>query len=249
MLLKAIVFDWAGTLIDPGCRAPVDAYLTVFNDLGLPLEERTARAGMGLPKLDHIRQMLAFPEIAAAFLERHGEAPAEKHATEIYARVTTAMRIAAARNSAAVPGVADALAALRHHGILIAATTGYPRAVMDVILPLAREQGIAPDFTVCSDEADDPRPGPGQVLACLARLDAPSPRTCLKVDDTPAGLAEGKASGLWLLGVTATGNTPSFDHSTPSPDIVLPSVADIPDELPRIEAMIASGLDAAAKSS
>lgn len=240
MLLKAIVFDWAGTLIDPGCQAPVDAYLSVFNDLGLPLEERAARKGMGLPKLDHIRQMLALPEIAAAFHQRHGEAPTETHEQDIYARVTSAMRVAAAQNSAAVPGAADALAALRRHGIRIAATTGYPRAVMDVILPLARRQGIDPDFTICSDEADNPRPGPGQVLACLTRLGAPLPHLCLKVDDTPAGLAEGKAAGLLTLGVTDTGSTRSFDSSTLAPDFLLPSVASIPAQLANIERLVAS---------
>ena len=35
--LKAVVFDWAGTMIDFGCMAPVAAYQTAFAAEGVQL--------------------------------------------------------------------------------------------------------------------------------------------------------------------------------------------------------------------
>eukprot|EP01035_Chromulina_nebulosa_P000827 gene828-1121_t len=42
-----VIFDWAGTMVDFGCRAPVEALLTAFGNHGVTLEETTARADMG----------------------------------------------------------------------------------------------------------------------------------------------------------------------------------------------------------
>ena len=41
--IKAVVLDWAGTVIDHGCRAPVVALLRVFQDAGVAVTEAEAR--------------------------------------------------------------------------------------------------------------------------------------------------------------------------------------------------------------
>ena len=45
--LQAVVFDWAGTMIDFGCRAPVVALRHVFAEAGIEVTESEARADMG----------------------------------------------------------------------------------------------------------------------------------------------------------------------------------------------------------
>jgi phosphonoacetaldehyde hydrolase len=62
--VKAVILDWAGTMIDHGSRAPVIALLAVFADSGVPLSESEARVDMGRAKRDHIRAILAMPRIA-----------------------------------------------------------------------------------------------------------------------------------------------------------------------------------------
>ena len=57
--LKAVVFDWAGTMIDFGSRAPVVALCRAFAAEGVTIEEAEARADMGMAKRDHIRALLA----------------------------------------------------------------------------------------------------------------------------------------------------------------------------------------------
>ena len=45
--VKAVVFDWAGTMIDFGCVAPVEALQHVFEGRGVRLSVAEARADMG----------------------------------------------------------------------------------------------------------------------------------------------------------------------------------------------------------
>ncbi|PJO45375.1 phosphonoacetaldehyde hydrolase, partial [Lysinibacillus xylanilyticus] len=35
MKVKGVIFDWAGTTVDFGCFAPVNVFLTVFEDAGI----------------------------------------------------------------------------------------------------------------------------------------------------------------------------------------------------------------------
>ncbi|MBL8351319.1 MAG: hypothetical protein JNL87_13535 [Burkholderiaceae bacterium] len=63
MAPRLIVFDWAGTLVDHGCRAPLMALLQAFEAEDLPIDEATARALMGAHKRAHVRTILALPEV------------------------------------------------------------------------------------------------------------------------------------------------------------------------------------------
>jgi beta-phosphoglucomutase-like phosphatase (HAD superfamily) len=48
MTIKAFIFDWAGTMIDFGCMAPVQALQAVFAAEGVDLSDAEARADMGM---------------------------------------------------------------------------------------------------------------------------------------------------------------------------------------------------------
>src|SRR4029079_15144665 len=61
------------------------------------------------------------------------------------------MNIAAAKDhSRLIAGTAETVARLREGGLKIGTTTGYTHEIMDAILPLAAEQGFAPDSVVCT---------------------------------------------------------------------------------------------------
>ena len=53
--VKAVIFDWAGTLVDFGSIAPVIALSELFAKHGVSLTADEVRAPMGLLKRDHIR--------------------------------------------------------------------------------------------------------------------------------------------------------------------------------------------------
>jgi phosphonoacetaldehyde hydrolase len=67
--VKAVVFDWAGTMIDFGCMAPIRALVDVFEAEGIVLSVEEARRDMGKAKLDHVRALLADPGIRARWLQ------------------------------------------------------------------------------------------------------------------------------------------------------------------------------------
>ena len=59
--VKAVVFDWAGTMVDFGCMAPVEALIEVFAGEGVALSAAEARRDMGKAKHDHLTAILADP--------------------------------------------------------------------------------------------------------------------------------------------------------------------------------------------
>ncbi|MEO1198105.1 MAG: phosphonoacetaldehyde hydrolase [Pseudomonadota bacterium] len=207
MHLEAVVFDWAGTMIDFGSCAPMDAFVQVFKEFGIAITVDQARGPMGLPKWDHIHALLADPAIASAWQARHGSAPTDADTTRIYdvfvplnARVVTDY-------ADLVPGAAEMVATLRSRGLKIGSTTGYTREIMAKVLPLAANQGYAPDNLVCAGDLPAGRPGPAMMYRTFLDLGTGSPWTVVKVDDTEPGIAEGLAAGCWTVGVSLSGNT------------------------------------------
>ena len=204
--IKAIVFDWAGTTIDFGSRAPVVALLRLFEQARVPITEAEARADMGRAKRDHIRAILAQPRVSAAWVVRHGAAAGEDDVSRLHDAVEPIMRSAAADCAVLVPGAADLVERLRDEGVRIGSCTGYTRAMMTDILPRAAEQGYAPDSVVCSGETTEGRPSPLMAWKVLVELGVWPSAACVKVDDATVGIGEGREAGMWTVGVAASGN-------------------------------------------
>jgi phosphonoacetaldehyde hydrolase len=110
-----------------------------------------------------------------------------------------------------IPGAAKAAAALRSLGVRIGSGTGYTREMMADILPLAAAQGYAPDVVVCAGETPSGRPAPLMTWKALIALDAWPARACIKVDDAPVGIEEGRLAGCWTVGLSASGNGVGLD--------------------------------------
>ena len=78
-----VIFDWAGTMVDFGCRAPVAALIEAFARHGVALREGTVRADMGKAKADHVRALLSMPDVAAAWVAANGAASGEADVTSL----------------------------------------------------------------------------------------------------------------------------------------------------------------------
>src|SRR5262249_4478276 len=128
--VKAVVFDWAGTMVDFGCMAPVAALIEVFAAEGMALSETEARADMGKAKLDHLRALLASPALVARWRDTYGRAVSEADVERLYAALGPAMAEAAAQSATLIPGAAEVVAELRTRGVRIGSGTGYTRAMM-----------------------------------------------------------------------------------------------------------------------
>lgn len=219
--LKAVVFDWAGTMIDFGSRAPVVALCRAFAAEGVTIEEAEARADMGMAKRDHIRALLAQPRVAQAWAAQHGAAPAEADGDRIFAAIEPMMRDAARDCADLIPGAAEVAIWLQAAGVPVGSCTGYTRAMMEDIVPRAAEQGYRPDLLVCAGETAMGRPSPLMLWKNLVELGAWPAEACVKVDDAPVGIAEGRAAGVWTIGVAASGNGVGLSAA---------ALADLPEE-------------------
>lgn len=211
--IKAVVLDWAGTMIDHGCCAPVIALQHVFADAGVPISEAEARADMGRAKRDHIRAILAMPRVRAEWRLLHGVDSAETDVTRLHDAVEPMMRVAAKDCAALIPGAAALATKLRAAGVKIGSCTGYTRPMMADILPLAATQGYAPDVVICSGETLSGRPSPLMLWKALVELGVWPASACVKVDDAAVGIGEGKAAGAWTVGLAASGNGVGLDHA------------------------------------
>jgi len=262
-LIKAVVFDWAGTVIDFGSIAPIEALRTAFARHAVPISEAEARADMGVAKRDHVRAILASPRVDAAWTDAHGRAPDEADGDRVYADLAPLMREAAARHTTLIPGAAEAVAALRQAGVKIGSCTGYTREMMTDILPRAAAQGYAPEVVVCAGETAEGRPSPLMMWKVMVELGAWPASACIKVDDAEVGIAEGRAAGAWTVGVAASGNrvglsVEAFEAldaaarqdrlaeakaslANAGADFVIDTVADLPPVVEAIAARLARG--------
>ncbi|WP_442679565.1 phosphonoacetaldehyde hydrolase [Sphingomonas sp. ASY06-1R] len=204
--LKAVVFDWAGTMIDFGSRAPVVALCTLFAHAGVPIDEAEARRDMGLAKKDHIRAILGQPRIAGAWHERTGGVWCEDDVADLFDRIGPLMGEAARDCALLIPGAADIAQRLQAAGVRLGSCTGYSREMMTGILPRAADQGYRPDALVCAGETIEGRPSPLMLWKNLVELGVWPLEACVKVDDAEVGIQEGRAAGVWTIGVAASGN-------------------------------------------
>lgn len=210
---KAVVFDWAGTMIDFGSFAPMGSFVETFARFGVPVTIDDARKPMGLPKRDHIAAMLADPVIAAAWEAAHGEPPGEAAIDRVYEVFVPMNEEVVASHATLVPGAAAMIEELRRRGMKIGSTTGYTRSIMRRVLPVAAAQGYAPDNLVCADDLAHGRPTPMGMYKCFLDLEVWPAAAVIKVDDTEPGIAEGVAAGCLTVGVLLSGNEAGLTES------------------------------------
>ncbi|HXQ17606.1 MAG TPA: phosphonoacetaldehyde hydrolase [Caulobacteraceae bacterium] len=208
-----VVFDWAGTMVDFGCRAPVAALIEAFARRGVTLGEGTVRADMGKAKADHVRALLAMPDVAAAWVAANGAASGEADVTALMDDLGPLMRQKAAEAAELIPGATETVAALRAAGLKVASSTGYTREMMAPVLTRAAEQGYAPDHLVCANETPEGRPSPLMIYKACAELGVWPLSRVVKVDDAEAGIAEGRAAGCFTIGVSASGNATGLSRA------------------------------------
>jgi phosphonoacetaldehyde hydrolase len=204
--VKAVIFDWAGTVVDYGSLAPMGAFVETFAEFGVAISIDEARGPMGMSKRPHVAALLALPRVASAWAEHHGHAPSEADVDAVYAAFVPKNIAVAAKHATLIPGVAEVVAELRRAGIKIGSTTGYTREIMAEILPAAAAQGFAPDSLVCTGDTPEGRPTPYMLYRAFLDLEIWPAWDAIKVDDTEVGIAEGLNAGAWAVGVAVSGN-------------------------------------------
>ena len=200
--IRVIIMDWAGTAVDYGCFAPVEALAGAFKTSGLSPDIDEIRAPMGLPKREHIEKMLEGERLSEMWLEKRGAPPSARDIGRIYGDFEEALFETLGEYADPLPGVVETVERIRAMGILTGSTTGYTRAMMDIVAPSAREKGYGPDCIVCpEDTMGRGRPYPYMIWRNLERLGAVSIGEALKIGDTASDMEEARNAGCLSVGV------------------------------------------------
>ncbi|MEC6797323.1 phosphonoacetaldehyde hydrolase [Photobacterium sp. S4TG1] len=206
--VQAVIFDLAGTVVDFGSFAPTTIFVEAFRrgfDFDITLAE--ARVPMGLGKWDHIKAVGELPEVAARWQSQFNRAMTITDIDTIY-RTFMPLQIAkVADHAELIPQTERVVSELRSQLIKIGACTGYPRAVLDALLPALTANGFTPDCILATDDlAAGGRPGPYMALKNVIELCIDDVKTCVKIDDSVPGIMEGKNAGMWTVALLLSGN-------------------------------------------
>ena len=193
--------DWAGTAIDFGCFAPVNAFVKAFEEINICITTEEVRIPMGMAKIEHIRQLLRMERIKYEFRHVHQRDWNEEDVTRLNRSFETFLFDTLADFANPIPHVIDTIQTLRQKGIKIGSTTGYTRAMMDAVEPSVRAKGYSPDNCVTPDGLPMGRPAPFMIFKNMIDLNIQNLDCVLKIGDTLEDIREGLSAKCWSVGV------------------------------------------------
>lgn len=202
MKMEAVIFDWAGTTVDYGCFAPVQAFIEVFKEFGMQVTMEETRKPMRMLKWDHIKTMLEMPRIHDLWLQAHGREVENKNIDKMHDAFTGKLIGILDQFSDPKPYVVETIETLRKMGLKIGSTTGYTDQMMEVVTKVAKEKGYEPDFWITPNSVENyGRPYPYMVFENLKHLHVTSVHAAVKVGDTISDIKEGIAAGVITVGI------------------------------------------------
>lgn len=198
----AVIFDWAGTTVDFGSFAPVQAFVEVFKEYGIEPTMEEVREPMGMLKIDHIRTMLNMPRIKSCWTEKYQNEPTDEDAQKLFSIFEEKLLSILHLYAEPKKGTVAAVKKLREHGIKIGSTTGYTDKMMDIVVPLAKEKGYAPDAWFSPDSTNNVgRPYPYMIFENMKALKLMDVSRIIKAGDTTSDIKEGKNAGVFSAGI------------------------------------------------
>lgn len=218
-----VIMDWAGTAVDFGCFAPVNAFIQAFDNIGLAITEQEVRVPMGLAKVEHIRQLLQMPRINSLFKERIGRIWTEEDVNNINRSFEEYLFASLQDFTTPVPGVIETMKMLREEGVKIGSTTGYTSAMMDIVRKGAASLGYEVDCCVTPDQLPAGRPAPFMIFSNMMQLDIRSLNSVIKVGDTIEDMKEGCSAKVTTVGVVRGSSLLglSLEEMNNTPDSIL----------------------------
>lgn len=201
MKLKAIIFDWAGTVVDFGSLCPARAIQSAFAARNIDITAQDIHRFMGIRKREHVQVLLSLPHVAAHWRTVHGREPDSRDIDALYEESKRQMIESVADFATLTPGVTEILAAARRRELRIGSTTGYISPMLERLAPAAKRNGFNPEFWVASDQVFFGRPWPWMVFRNMEYLEVCPPAAVIKVGDTVADIEEANNAGVWSVAV------------------------------------------------
>ena len=222
---QLVVFDVAGTTVFDG-DIVIDAIDEALGLTGVRVDRNAIRALMGVPKPVAIRSLLVRYQADAS------EAAVGRVHEAFLARVLDRYRSASGVRE--MDGAAAVFAALHERGIKVALDTGFSRPILDVLLHRLgwTVPGVI-DCTVTSDEVAHGRPAGDLIWRAMQITHVADPLAVVKVGDTPADIASGRAAGCGAVVGVACGTHSRAELEQCGPNAVVERLSNL---IPLVEA-------------
>ena len=198
--IECVILDWAGTAVDFGCFAPVNAFIKTFEGIAIEISAKEVREPMGMAKIEHIRQLLRMERINNEFKNMHHRDWDEEDVVKLNRSFEKYLFETLTDFTNPIPYVIDTVSFLREKGIKIGSTTGYTRAMMDVVEPSARSKGYYADNCVTPDNLPKGRPAPFMIFRNMIDLNVQDTDCVVKIGDTMEDIREGLNAKAWTTG-------------------------------------------------
>ena len=205
-MIELVIFDLGGTIVDHGCMAPVEAFVSAFRAWGVEISTQQARGPMGLAKLDHIRELFRLPDVTSQWSAVHRRPWSEDDVVATYTRFLPLQTELAKQHTDLIPGLVECWSALHAAGIAMGTTTGYPREVVGPILAALHQAGMQFDAQVCADEVPAGRPAPWMINRIMEQVDVMSPSAVVNVGDTVPDMQAARNANVAAVGITESGS-------------------------------------------
>lgn len=207
--IKAVILDWAGTVLDCGVYSPAVVFIKVFEQEGVPITMEEAREPMGRHKKVHIQMITQIESVRRRWKEQFGRYPNEDDVERMFENFVPQQLACLEEYSEMITGAVDTVNILQKEMKLkIGSTTGFTTPMVDILKKIAAENGYVPDCYVAADEVPQARPYPYMVWANAIKLDVNPISAIVKVDDTVDGVREGTSAGCWSVGLARTVSVP-----------------------------------------
>ncbi|WP_252269795.1 phosphonoacetaldehyde hydrolase [Lactiplantibacillus pentosus] len=202
MTINAVIFDWAGTTIDYGSRAPIVAFQKAFENVGIQISEAEIRQDMGLDKYTHIHKIMDLPAVQNDWQARFQVLPTEDDCNQIFSDFKAILLSSLTEFGQLKPGMPEVIDYLNTHHISYGTTTGYDAEMLALVLPIAARQGYQPAVNITSEQTDGVgRPAPDMLALAAEQLHITDPTTVMKVGDSVNDILEGNNANAVSVGI------------------------------------------------
>ncbi|WP_368654179.1 phosphonoacetaldehyde hydrolase [Ornithinibacillus sp. 4-3] len=204
--IKAVIFDWAGTIVDFGSMDPVVALKNVFKSFQIDVSYELVRESMGKHKKDHIRDILTSASSASQWESIYHQSWTEEDVEMVYQSFNKELIHVLSTDAEMLDGVLELFQALRERGIKIGSSTGYRKDMLDLIINQITDERLLPDFIVTASEVEKGRPYPDMILKNLELMDIKDKQQVINIGDTSVDILSGLNAGVFSAGVLIGSN-------------------------------------------
>lgn len=196
--IKALIFDWAGTIVDEGNSVPILSFREAFAVEGMKVSDQEILMFMGMSKKEHVKSILSLPLIQENWYDYYGVYPSDKDIDRISTRVNSIiLKRVLEQKFQFIDGFHEIYRFSKLMNWKVATTTGYNRLILNNYITKAQERGVSFDSTASSSEVKNSRPFPDMIHYVCKEMRI-KPENCVKIGDTEVDVGEGINANVGL---------------------------------------------------